>query len=64
MNNQRVTILHGTDGKWHLFDALHRKAIDLEPFDSRHDAEAARVSWLRDMRQLALDEASEAIAFI
>lgn len=55
-----ITILHGSDGKWHLFDAVARKAFDWPPLDTKAEAENDRFEFIRDMRQLASDEASEA----
>lgn len=54
-----ITILHGTDGKWHLFDNSKHKAIDWPPLDTKEEAEANRADFLRDLAQLASDETSE-----
>ena len=50
-----IKILHGTDGKWHLFDGDHDAAIDIAPFDSKEHAEAEAEYWVTYFRAYKKD---------
>lgn len=56
----KIDILHGTDGKWHLWDAVAGRAMDWPPLNTRAEAEEERRDFYRELGQLREDEASEA----
>jgi hypothetical protein len=64
MSKPEITVLHGTDGKYHLFDRCKNKACDWPPCDTRMQAEVEAKAMIADLQQLREDEQSEAFGGI
>jgi hypothetical protein len=52
MSKPEITVLHGTDGKYHLFDRCKNKACDWPPCDTRMQAEVEAKAMIADLQQL------------